>query len=328
MALLIAALVGGGAMAAAVGVQAYRYHFVGRDADGVYHFSGESQTVYERTSEDANGVVQHTTVTISSAASAGADDSGADAEQRRQDLEEIAQLRAQDQRRLVRVGDTRVNGYLRRTLVYEYTLADGRTITVNETDPNRHKDMPRTPAEIERDFAEVDRLREQGLYEVIRVTDTTVEGQTDRTLSCQYILADGRRIRRGEDDPEWEPPAKRLNSEQIDELWRLKDLGRGERLESFDEPLYGKVFTFETHLITLADGTVVTLAKGLPKVGKTSLSEADWAEYRALRETNAGEDLSPYEDEVRNQVFTFSPKRYTLSDGTEIVHARGVPKTD
>ncbi len=40
----------------------------------------------------------------------------------------------------------------------------------------------------------------------------------------------------------------------------------------------------------------------------------------------AGEFLGTYEQEIRGKMFTFERKRYTLSDGTEVIRADGEPK--
>jgi len=46
---LVLALIVTGAIGATIGVRAYRYHFVGRDTEGRYHFESEPEIVYQRT---------------------------------------------------------------------------------------------------------------------------------------------------------------------------------------------------------------------------------------------------------------------------------------
>jgi hypothetical protein len=324
----VAALIGGGALATAVGVKVYRYHFEGRDAGGTYYFSTEPQTIYERTSQDANGVQHAVIVTAGRLVSMDAADAKADVDQMQRDLEEIAGLREQDLRELTRVVDMQVNGHFLRTCVFQYTLADGRTHTIGEADPDSPVDVAQTPGLIEADFEEIAHLGEQGLRDVVKVIDTEVEGQIQRTLLCHYVLADGREKTIGEGDPALTPPTKRLTPEQINEVWRLKRLGQGEFLEEVEKSMYGKTFTFESCLFTLADGTVVTLAEGSPAAAKTTLSEADWKELRGLQKADAGEDLGTYEEEIRGKVFTFARERYLLGDGTEVIHAEGIPRSD
>ena len=314
--LAVAALIGGGALAAAVGVKVYRYHFEGRGADGTYHFSGEREMVYE-SPKSGFSVGQGTSVSITS------DDPNFDVEQTRKDLEEIAALRQQDVRELVGVVDTEVNGHFHRTYRYQYTLSDGRTHTMGEGGPDNL--AQRTPEQIEKDHEEIAQLREQGKRELVGVTDTQIEGDLHRTCSYEYVLADGRTMSVGESDPELPPPANPLGTEKIEEIWRLRRLKQGDYLGFSDRDVQGRTFTFETYVLTLSDGTVVTHAVGEPKGFKASLTEADWEEFRKLRDAGQGEDLGTEEKEVLGRVFSFKRQRYILSDGTEFMWSVGKP---
>ena len=314
--LAVAALIGGGAIAAAVGVRVYRYHFEGRGADGVYHFSGQRETLYE-SPESGISVVQGFSVSISS------DDPNFDVEQTRTDLEEIAALRQQDVRELVGVIDTEVNGHFHRTCRYKYTLSDGRTHTMGEGEPGRR--TPRTPEQIEKDHEEIAQLREQGKRELVWVTDTQIEGDLQRTCSYEYVLADGRTMSVGEGDPELPPPANPLGTAKISEIWRLRRLKQGDYLGYSDREVQGRTFTFETYVLTLSDGTVVTHAVGELRGLKTRLTETDWEEFRNLRDAGQTEDLGTEEKEVLGRVFSFRRQRYILSDGTEFIWSAGKP---
>ena len=323
----VAALIGGGALATAVGVRMYRYHFEGRDATGTYHFATEPQTVYDQTYTDANGNQRGVTVMTSRAASIGSDDSSAgDVEQMQGDLEEIARLREQDLRELVRVTDMQVNGHFWRGCSFQYTLSDGRTRTIGEPDPDKAK--LGASVDMEADLVEIAALREQGLRHIISAVDTEVEGQTHRTLICRYVLAGGREMTMGETDTELPLPTVVLTPEQHAELTRLLQLDKGEYLGRQERAVLGQAFAFEVYRATLSDGTAVTHAKGEPVVGKTRLTEADWRELRDLARTDAGEDLGTYNEEIRGKVFTFARKRYILSDGTEVIRAQGIPRSD
>lgn len=327
IAAVVALICTGVVAAAVVGVKIRQYHFVGRDPDGTYHFSTEPETIYERTYQGANGTKQGVIVTTSTAVSLDSDDAnGASVEQMQSDLEEIDLLRQQDARELVRVIDTQVNGHFWRTCVFKYVLSDGRTHTINEADPD--EDKPRTPVQMEQDFEEVTRLREQGLRDVVSVIETDLEGEIHRTLICRYVLAGGREVTMGEGDPELAPPTKMLSPEQIQEVAHLQLLKQGEFLGSVERQMYGKTFTFERYLFTLSDGTVVTRAEGKPKGQKTTLTEADWKELHSLKKAGAGEYLGIYEEEIRGKVFVFERKRYILSDGTEVIRAEGDPKEE
>jgi hypothetical protein len=325
IAAVAAALVCTGAVAATVGMRIHRFHFVGVDKNGTYHFTTKPETVYERTYQDANGVQQSVVVTTTRGVSMDPEDvKGASVEQMQADLEEIEALRQQDARELVGVIDMDVNGNAWRVWTFRYVLADGRTHTMNEGEPDRKRQD--TPEQIEKDQEEVARLRAQGVRDVIKVIDTEVEGQTARTLICRYVLADGRETTMGEGDPAWPEPTTRLSSEQIEEIWRLRRLGTAERLAPIEETAYGKTFVFERHRATLGDGAVVTLSVGEVKGAKKNLTKADWDELHALIAANAGEFLGAYELEVRGKVFVFERKRYTLSDGTQVIRADGTPK--
>ena len=194
--------------------------FEGKGRDGAYHFSTGPETIYERTYQDANwtqssvGVSRGTGVSLSSTDP----DYTIDVEQARNDLEEIALLHQQDTRELVRVIETTVNGHLHRTFVYKYVLADGRETTMGEGPDSEER---RSPAQIERDFEEIERLHRRGERELVGVIETEVEGKIDRTCKYKYLLADGREITGGEGDPEQTPPTRSLSVEQIKEIWRL-----------------------------------------------------------------------------------------------------------
>jgi hypothetical protein len=69
---------------------------------------------------------------------------------------------------------------------------------------------------------------------------------------------------------------------------------------------------------------VVTHSIGTPKGQlKTSLTEADWEEFNQLKQTNEGEYLGTEEKQVKGRIFTFTRKRFILSDGTEIIRSEG-----
>lgn len=320
VALAVAIVVAGG-IGAAVGVKLYRYHFVGQDAEGAYHFATDAETIYERSDEgDGNGV----TVVAGQAAVMGSD--GTDIDQMQSDLEEIAQLREQDIRELVRVTDMQVNGHYWRGCSFRYTLADGRTRTIGEPAPDQAR--LGGSGDIEADLAEIEELRKLGLRQIITAVDTTVEGQTHRTLIYRYVLAGGRELTMGETDTEHPLPTVMLTPEQNAELGQLLRLKQAEYLGRQEKQVHGKTFAFETYQATLSDGTVATRAEGEPLAGKTRLTQADWRELKDLAQADAGEDLGTYEEEIRGQTFVFERRRYLLSDGKEVIRADGKPRTN
>ncbi len=324
VALAVAAVVCGGAMATAVGMKLYRYHFEGQDAEGNYHFATEPETVYERTGD---GDEESVTVVTGIGASIGAgNSSGGNIEQMQNDLEEIARLRQQDDRELVRVTDMQVNGHYWRGCSFRYTLSDGRTHTIGEPDPD--ESQLGGSGDVEADLAEIEELRALGLRQIVTAVDTTVEGQTHRTLICRYVLAGGREMTMGETDTEVPLPTVMLTPEQDAELTQMLRLKQGEYLGRQEKEIHGKIFAFEAYRVTLSDGTVATRAEGEPLVGKTRLTQADWRELKDLAQADAGENLGTYEEEIRGQVFVFQRHRYILSDGTEVIRADGSPRTN
>ncbi|MHC4520270.1 MAG: hypothetical protein ACYTAS_16895 [Planctomycetota bacterium] len=328
VALVVAAVVCGGAMATAVGVRVHRYYFEGRGADGVYHFSTEPEIIYEKSYENADGTMRSVSVGRSGGISinSGPDDT-MDVEQTRKDLEEIALLRQQGARELVGVIDTKVNGRPHRTCRYRYILSDGRERTIGESDPESQGQ--RTPAQIEQDMEEIEALRQQGMRELVHVWETQVDGRIHRTLGWQYVLADGRAETVGEGDPDQEVQEPVLSDGQRDEMFRLRRLKQGEFLGHEEREIHGKAFTFKVHQYTLAGGIVVTYAAGEPaEAVKIRLTEADWEEFRSLRDAGAGVDLGAYEEDVQGRTFLFKPQQFILSDGTELIWSVGKPRNE
>ena len=321
VAAVVALVICAGTIATAVGIKIYRYRFEGQDSNGAYLFSTEPEIIYDRTYTDANGTAKGIVISRSRSVTMRSADT-TDVEQAQMDLEEIDLLRQQDARELVGVIETEVNGHFHRTFRYNYTLSDGRTISMGEGDSDDNK--PVDPAQIEKDQEEIDQLRKKGERELTQVIDTLVDGELQRTCTFKYVLADGREKTIGESDPELIPPEKVLNSEQIEETWRLRQLKEGDFLGYQDKQVHGMTFTFEAYKLTLSDGTVVTHSIGAPKgQGKTSLTEADWEEFRNLRQTVEGEYLGTEEKEVKGRIFTFKRERFILSDGTEVIWSVG-----
>ena len=62
------------------------------------------------------------------------------------------------------------------------------------------------------DLSEIDALRQHGLREVTRVTETEFNGQFQRVLSCRYVLRDGREIVMGEEDPDLRSSSSRRDA--------------------------------------------------------------------------------------------------------------------
>ena len=321
--MVTAAIVCAGAIAATVGVTIRQYYFEGRGADGNYYFHTEDS---KATYRDANGVEKPVIgKTFGEVIIKSKDPNRAvDVERTQKDLEEVDLLRQQDRRELMGVVDVTVTDCLFRTLVYKYTLSDGRTMTIRENElPLASR---RTPDQMQKDREEVARLRQQERRELVGVMDTQMEGNLFRVCQYKYTLADGRDLIFTESDPELPPvPAWVPSSEQISEIWRRRRLKQGEFLGYHDTQVLGKTITFETYVFTLDDGTKVTHSVGEVKGKRINLTDADREELRKLRETNRGEDLGTEVSEVRGRTFSFKRERFILSDGTEVIWSKGEP---
>jgi hypothetical protein len=327
IAAVFAIVIGAAAIATAVGVRVYQivYRFEGQGRDGAYHFSTQPKVIYQKTYQDANGAERGYVVTRRRSATVSGGDA-TDAEQARRDLGEIALLRQRDARELVGVIETEVNGHLHRTFRYRYVLSDGRTKTIGEGE--RDEDEPMIAAQIDQDREQISLLREKGERELTKVIDTEVGGELYRTCTYKYILADGRERTVGEADPELVQPAKPLSTKQIEEIWRLRRLKKGDFLGYEDKQVQGQTFTFDTYMFTLSDGTVVIHGVGEPKGLKTRLTQTDWEEFRNLLQAGAGEDFGIVEKEFKGRVFIFKRQRFVLSDGTEVIWSVGTPKDE
>ncbi|MHC4431868.1 MAG: hypothetical protein ACYTBS_08520 [Planctomycetota bacterium] len=327
---VIAVVIGAGAIAMAVGIKIYRHHFEGQGRDGEYIFTTESEVIYEEPA-DTNDKSSHTVVSSSTMTSMayhppnGVTDAteAEKVEQMQQDLEEIDGLRQRDERELTGVTDSWVNGRFHRTCHFRYTLADGRVVNMGEGDPDLKK-RP-TPEQSRRDHTEIDLLRAQGKRELVRIVESDVEGQIFRTCMYEYTLSDGRTKTVGESDPDPNVRTPVLGPEQDKEVWRLRSLKQGEYVGDLDREINGHIFSCETYLFTLADGTVVTHVVGERKGRKIYLTDADREELRALMMPETGELLDTTEREVRGQIFRFVRRRYILSDGTEVIKSVGKP---
>jgi hypothetical protein len=333
VAAVLAIVIGAVAIATTAGLRIYRHHFEGQRRGGEYIFTTEPEVIYEAPA-DANGRTDHTVVSSSTMTSMayhppnGVTDAteAEKVEQMQQDLEEIDWLRQHDERELTGVTDSWVNGRFHRTYHFRYTLADGRVISMGEGDPALRK-RP-THEQSKRDHAEIDRLRARGQRELVRIIESDVEGRIFRTCIYEYTLSDGRTKTVGESDPDPNVCIPVLSPEQEKEVWHLRSLKQGEYLGELDREINGQIFSCETYLFTLADGTVVTHAVGERKHRKTNLTDADWEELHSLIAADAGQYLNTYEEEIRGRVFVFVRKQYILSDGTEVIRSYGTPKND
>lgn len=300
---------------AAASMRLYTYYFEGVGKDGAYVFSTEPQVIESGTDADGNPrvVVRSSSVSIKHWPAKGV-------EQVKQELQEIDALRQKNQRELVGVIDTLVNGHRGlRVFRYQYVLSDG---TTQEMAEGGYEGDSRTPEQVRQDDTEIARLRAAGQGQVIGVLDIEHNGQIQRLLTCAYALADGRtEIKRGQTDPLVPTPDNWLSQSQNDELWRLVRLDRGELLPAEMRSLYGQTFNFTRRAYKLGGGEVVVMWDGQPQE-KWELKGQD---YDELRKIGPGELVGTYEEIVNGRTFKFEQRRVTLTDGTVVVRATGTP---
>ncbi len=190
--LAVAALIGvGGITAVVVGVNVGQYYLEGREADGTYRFRSEQAWV-SGSVRDANGVEQPIITRRTTSIAVGPDhpDGTLDVEQTRKDLEEMDRLRQQDIRQLVGVIDTETNGSLFRTLLYKYTLANGRTFCVNESDPNYKGATHLTAAQQD----ELNQLNQAGKGQDAGTREEQVKGRLFLFQRQRFVLGDGTEV--------------------------------------------------------------------------------------------------------------------------------------
>jgi hypothetical protein len=166
VAAVIAVVIGLGAISV-VGVNIGRYYYHGKTDAGDHIFVSEDRQ--DVVTMDANGVT--------------------DVEQTRTDLQEIASLRQQNKRELLRVEETTMAGTVEmRMHEYEYTLSDGRTEEMREGVKwgggfdNRER------------WQEWRQLKEAGPGEDLGTYEETVEGRIFSFKRERYVLRDGTEI--------------------------------------------------------------------------------------------------------------------------------------
>ena len=167
--IVIATLIGAGVVtAAAVGVSIQKYHFVEKHPERGYVVR----------SEDG-----HSWMNISEKGAASGEEAVGLAE-------EIARSRQAGQRELVGAMEVEVNGQLdRRTLAYEYTLADGRTSRVGERD----FEVGASSTLVGERQAEAGRLFKQALTsgQEPAIFERVIQGRTFTFKKYTFTLSDG-----------------------------------------------------------------------------------------------------------------------------------------
>lgn len=185
---VIALVIGAGALATTVGLKIRKYYFVGRETDGkfnTYKFKSELETIEH---EDGSTEVRGSMVGITS----NDPNFTIDVDQKIKDLEEIDLLRQQDNRELIRVTETEVNGKLQpRTFGFKYVLSDGREETIGESDPDT-QDLERSLTEEQQD--ELLNLRLEQAGQETGIEEKEVRGCVFVFKRQRFVLSDGTEV--------------------------------------------------------------------------------------------------------------------------------------
>ncbi|KPK41908.1 MAG: hypothetical protein AMJ65_08525 [Phycisphaerae bacterium SG8_4] len=188
VAAVIAVVMGAGALATTVGLKIRKYYFAGKETDGAYStykFKTEPETIEH---EDGTTEMHGTMVGITSMDP----NFTINVEQKIKDLEEIDLLRQQDERELIRVTETEVNGELQpRTFGFKYVLSDGREETMGESDPDT-QDRERSLTREQQDELLSLRLEQAGLH--IGIEEKEVRGRVFLFERQRFVLSDGTEV--------------------------------------------------------------------------------------------------------------------------------------
>ena len=155
---------------------------------------------------------------------------------------------------------------------YFGTNDDGAHIFISEDretavtlDADKVTDVEQT----RRDLEEIEFLRQQDKRELLKIEETLRDGTLAWKVHVyKYELSDGRTI----DMRETGVGAPAYNMEQLnelkpelDEFRRLKKAGQGEDLDTYEETVMGRVFSFKREKYLLSDGTEYIWSVGTPK---------------------------------------------------------------
>jgi hypothetical protein len=118
---------------------------------------------------------------------------------------------------------------------------------------------------------EMKKLSEQGKRELLRIKETIIGTYRLKTHEYRYQLSDGQIQDMGEpadDMPVYSMEQWKEFSPLLKEFRRLQEAGPGEDLDTYDETVEGRVFSFKRERYFLSDGTEVIWSVGLPKDGQ------------------------------------------------------------
>jgi len=171
VAAVLGILVSVGAISA-VGVNIGRYYYHGKNDAGDHLFVSEDREDF--VTMDGDGVT--------------------DVEQARTDLEEIAGLRQQNKRELLRVKETMIGIYRLKTHEYRYRLSDGRTKDMGEPADEMTVYSQDQWKEFSPQLEEFRRLQKAGTGEDLGTYEEPVAGRVFSFKRERYHLGDGTEI--------------------------------------------------------------------------------------------------------------------------------------
>ena len=142
---------------------------------------------------------------------------------------------------------------------------DGLHVFVSEDQQSVDTLGPDEVTDIEqtrRDLEEIESLRQQDNRELLKVEETTTDGTLQmRVHVYKYELSDGRTI----DNREGAGGAFAVDKAQWEEYFQLRKAGQGEDLDTYEETVEGRVFSFKREKFILSDGTEIIYSVGTPK---------------------------------------------------------------
>jgi hypothetical protein len=172
-----------------------------------------------------------------------------------------------------------------------------------------------------KDLEEVDALRQRNARELLRVTDTDVNGKPlGRAFFYKYVLADGRTEGFNEGGGEMESDRQQIAD--------LRQRGQREIWNITEVEVRGQI---QRHLYcryVLSDGRGVTESEPDPKLpGPVPLSPEQLDELGRLAYLEKkGEFLGSTQVQVLGRTFSLQKYSFTLSDGTVVTQSQGRPE--
>ena len=181
-------------------------------------------------------------------------------------------------------------------------------------------------AQMQQDLEEIDALRQRNERELLKVVDQWINGRFHRTCIFQYTLADGRVRGMGENDLGLDnPPSPEQIKRDDAEVDRLRAEDQREITRIIETGVAGRIMRICMFQYTLGDGRTTSVGENGsdPNTWAPVLSQAQAEEVWRLRRLKEGEFLGDLDREAEGHVFSCETYRFTLADGTVVIHAVG-----